>query len=90
MMRVRAADLIQALQEFVAKHGEDTQVAVAVNLSRPYRLEIAGMAVDSDIRRPDEPALPGPPLVWLTTDAPDEDTSPYAPRRACVPRVLPG
>jgi hypothetical protein len=87
--RTRATDLIQALQELVSQHGDETEVAVAINLSRPLRQEVAGLAVDREIRQDDEPDLTGPPLVWLITIAPDDDTNPYAPRRACIPRVFP-
>ena len=88
-MSARAVDLIGMLQEFVSQHGEETAVAVAVNMSRPYRLEITGLAVDQEIREADERERTGPPLVWLITDAPDDDADPYAPRRACIPRVVP-
>lgn len=87
-MSVSASALLELLQEFVSQHGDEAEVAVAINLSRPYPLEVTGVAVDSEIREDDEPALSGPPLVWLITDAPDDDTNPYVPRRACILSVL--
>ena len=89
-MGLRALDLIDLLEEFVSQHGDDTEVAVAVTVSsQPLRQEIGGAALDREIRQPDEPDPnpDGPPLVWLIPIAPGADTNPYAPRRACIPRV---
>src|SRR3712207_876198 len=87
---VRAVDLIHLLEEFVAQHGDDTEVAVAVTVSsQPLRQEIGGVALDREIRQPDEPDPDpdGPPQLWLITIAPGAYAGPFAPRRACIPQA---
>jgi hypothetical protein len=92
IMGLPVLELIQLLQEVVREHGDDTEVAVAVPLGwQPFRQEIMGFALDREVRQPDEPDPDpdGPPLVWLLTGTPGpgSDIDPYAPRRACTPRV---
>jgi hypothetical protein len=86
-MGVTAVTLISLLQEYVAKYGDDTEVAVAAHLSLPMRQELMGVAADREVRRPDEQPPLDPPLLWLITGAPAPGVDPYAPRYACIPRV---
>ena len=84
-MGIPALTIIQLLQEFVALHGEETEVAVAV--PGPRRQEIMALAVDQDIRRPDDPGSTGLPLVWLIVDEPAAGAL-APPRHATVRTVL--
>jgi len=81
----RAVTIIELLQEFVAQHGEETEVAVAV--PGPRRQEIMALGVDQEIRRADEPEPTGAPLVWLIVDEPAADA--LAPPRHATVRGVP-
>ncbi len=80
-MSTRAITIIELLQEFVAQHGEETEVAVAV--PGPRRQEIMALGVDEEIRRADDPELTGSPLVWPIVDEPAADAL-APPRHATV------
>ncbi len=79
MSSVRGTVLTGLLQELVDQHGEDTEVAVVIDRSRQ---EITALAVDREVREPDEPALRGAPLIWLISDEPGDGPP---PRRASLP-----
>ena len=81
----RAITIIELLQEFVAQHGEETEVAVAV--PGPRRQEIMALGVDQEIRRADDPEPTGLPLVWLIVDEPAADA--LAPPRHATVRDVP-
>jgi hypothetical protein len=81
----RAITIIELLQEFVAQHGEETEVAVAV--PGPRRQEIMAVGVDQEIRRADDPEPTGLPLVWLIVDEPAADA--LAPPRHAAVRGVP-
>ena len=84
-MSTPAITIIELLQEFVAQHGEETEVAVAV--PGPRRQEIMALGVDQEIRRADDPEPTGRPLVWLIVDEPDADA--LAPPRHATVREVP-
>jgi hypothetical protein len=77
----RAITIIELLQEFVAQHGQETEVAVAV--PGPRRQEIMALGVGQEIRRADDPKPTGLPLVWLIVDEPTADAL-LPPRHATV------
>jgi hypothetical protein len=77
----RAITIIELLQGFVAQHGEETEIAVAV--PGPRRQEIMALCVDREIRGADDPEPTGLPLVWLIVDQPAADALP-PPRHATV------
>jgi hypothetical protein len=79
----RAITIIELLQEFVAQHGEETEVAVP----GPRRQEIMALGVDQEIRRADDPEPTGLPLVWLIVDEPAADA--LAPPRHATVRDVP-
>jgi hypothetical protein len=81
----RAITIIELLQQFVAQHGEETEVAVAV--PGPRRQEIMAVGFDQEIRRADDPEPTGRPLVWLIVDEPAADAL-APPRHATVRDVL--
>ncbi len=81
----RAITIIELLQGFVAQHGEETEVAVAV--PGPRRQEIMALGVDQEIRRADDPEPTGLPLVWLIVDEPAADA--LAPPRHATVRDVP-
>jgi hypothetical protein len=81
----RAITIIELLQGFVAQHGEETEVAVAV--PGPRRQEIMALGVDQEIRRADDPESTGLPLVWLIVDEPSADS--LAPPRHATVRDVP-
>ncbi len=84
-MSTRAITIIELLQEFVAQHGEETEVAVAV--PGPRRQEIMALGVDQEIRRADDPEPTGLPLVRLIVDEPAADA--LAPPRHATVRDAP-
>jgi hypothetical protein len=84
-MSTRAITIIELLQEFVAQHGEETEIAVAV--PGPRRQEIMALGVDQEIRRADDPESNGRPLVWLIVDQPAADA--LAPPRYATVRDVP-
>jgi hypothetical protein len=81
----RAVTIIELLQEFVAQHGDETEVAVAV--PGPRRQEIMALGFDQEIRGGDDPEPTGPPLVWLIVDEPAADA--IAPPRHATVRDVP-
>jgi hypothetical protein len=81
----RAITIIELLQEFVAQHGEETEVAVAI--PGPRRQEIMALGVDHEIRRADDLEPTGLPLVWLMVDEPAADS--LAPPRHATVREVP-
>jgi hypothetical protein len=81
-MGVTAVTLISLIQEYVAKYGDDTEVAVAIHLSVPMRQELMGVAADREVRKPDEQPPLDPPQLWLITGAP---TLAWTPTRRGTP-----
>lgn len=77
--------MIELLQGFVAQHGEETEVAVAVPGLR--RQEIMALGVDQEIRQAEDSEPTGLPLVWLIVDEPAADA--LAPPRHATVRDVP-